>query len=208
MADEPFQVLLLDLGGVLVEFDGIAPLLALSGGALTREQARQFWILSNAVRRFETGRCSGEEFAAAAVAELRLDIAPGVFLRQFISWDRGPLPGALELLDLLKPRFLVACLSNNNDLHWRRLCENTTLPAKFDRCYLSHEIGHMKPDRAAFDHVVRDLGVAPGRILFLDDNPECVEGARAAGLAACRACGVEGVRGALASFGVTVTSRV
>jgi putative hydrolase of the HAD superfamily len=208
MADEPFQVLLFDLGGVLVEFDGIAPLLALSGGALTREQARQFWILSNAVRRFETGRCSGGEFAAAAVAELRLDIAPDVFLQQFVSWERGPMPGALELLDSLKLRFVVACLSNNNELHWRWLCEETALPAKFDRCYLSHEIGHMKPDRAAFDHVIRDLGVAPGRVLFLDDNPECVAGARAAGLPACRACGVDGVRNALASFGVTVTPRV
>jgi HAD superfamily hydrolase (TIGR01509 family) len=204
MTDERFEVVLFDLGGVLVEFDGITPLLALSGDRLTREQARRFWLLSNAVRRFETGQCKGGEFAAAAVSELNLGVAPDVFLREFVSWDRGPMPGALELLDLLKPRFFLACLSNNNELHWRRLREETALLEKFHRCFASHEIGHMKPDREAFDHVVRELGVVPGRILFLDDNPECVDGARAAGLAACRACGVDAVRAALASFGMAL----
>jgi len=207
MRDGRFEVLLFDLGGVLVEFDGITPLVALSGGALTREQARRFWLLSDAVRRFETGQCSGDEFAAAAVAELRLGMAPGAFLRQFVSWDRGPLPGALELLDALRPRLLLACLSNNNELHWRRLREETGLLQKFHRCFASHEIGCMKPDRESFDHVVRHLGVAPGRILFLDDNPECVDGARAAGLAARCARGVEGARAALAASGIALEDR-
>ena len=204
MTDERFEVILFDLGGVLVEFDGITPLLALSGNTLTREQARRFWLLSSAVRRFETGRCNGEEFAVAAVAELKFNIAPDLFLQQFVSWDRGPMPGALELLDLLKPRFFLACLSNNNELHWRRLREETGLLGRFHRCFASQEIGHMKPDRESFDHVIRDLGVAPDHILFLDDNPECVEGARVAGLVASCAQGVDGVRTALASFGIAL----
>ncbi|MBI5396783.1 MAG: HAD-IA family hydrolase [Verrucomicrobia bacterium] len=204
MSDGRFEVLLFDLGGVLVEFDGITPLVALSGGALTREQARRFWLLSDAVRRFETGRCNGEEFAAGVITELRLNIAPDLFLQQFVSWDSGPMPGALELLDSLKPRFLLACLSNNNELHWRRLREETGLLEKFHHCFASQEIGHMKPDRESFEHVVRNLGVAPDRILFLDDNPECVDGARAAGLVASCARGVDGVRTALASFGVSL----
>jgi putative hydrolase of the HAD superfamily len=204
MSDGRFEVLLFDLGGVLVEFDGITPLVALSGNTLTREQARRFWLLSDAVRRFETGRCSGEEFAAGAVAELKLNIAPDLFLQQFVSWDRGPMPGALELLDLLKPRFFLACLSNNNELHWRRLREETGLLGRFHHCFASQEIGHMKPDRESFDHVVRNLGVAPDRILFLDDNPECVDGARAAELVAFCARGVDGVRAALASVGVSL----
>lgn len=204
MNDGRVEVILFDLGGVLVEFDGITPLVALSGGALSREQARKFWLLSDAVRRFEVGKCGGDEFAAAAVAELKLDIAPGPFLRQFVSWDRGPLPGALELLDALKPRYLLACLSNNNELHWRRLREETGLLEKFHHCFASQEIGHMKPDRESFDHVVRQLGVAPDRILFLDDNPECVDGAQAAGMVAACARGVDGVRATLASFGIAV----
>jgi glucose-1-phosphatase len=196
------EVLLFDLGGVLVEFDGITPLLGLTHDRLTREEARRFWLLSPSVRRFEIGRCTPEEFARGAIAELGLKVAPDSFLQQFLSWDRGPMEGALELLDALKPRYLLACLSNNNELHWARLRAETGLAERFHRCYLSHEIGLMKPDREAYDYVVRDLAVDPARILFLDDNPECVEAAQSVGLTAREVRGVEEVRAVLASLGL------
>ena len=196
------QVLLFDLGGVLVEFDGIAPLIALSGNRLDSEGARRFWLTSPAVHEFETGRCGAEEFARRAVAELGLTMTPEVFLPLFVSWDHGPMDGALDLLDALKPHFLLACLSNNNVLHWNRLREETKLPEKFHRCYLSQEIGLMKPAPESFAHVVRDLGVRPERILFFDDNPECVDAAQQVGLTARRVRGVGEVKAALAELGL------
>src|SRR5262249_42098969 len=54
----------------------------------------------------------------------------------------------------------------------------------FDRVFASHEIGLRKPERAAFEHVCSELGLAPASILFFDDLPENVHGARAAGLEA------------------------
>ena len=196
------QVLLFDLGGVLVEFDGIAPLIALSGDKLDREGARRFWLTSPSVRKFETGQCTADEFALSAVAELGLTMAPDVFLRQFVSWDRGPMEGALSLLDSLKPRFRLACLSNNNELHWNRLREETKLPEKFHRCYLSQEIGVMKPDAGSFNYAARDLGTRPEHILFFDDNPECVEAAGQLGFNARCVRGVGEVKAALAELGL------
>jgi len=194
------NAILFDLGGVLVDFDGITPVLALSAGRLGREEARRFWLVSPSVRRFETGHCTPDEFARGAVAELGLEVGPDFFLREFLTWDRGPLEGALELLDRLRPRFLLACLSNNNELHWRRLRDQMGLGGKFHRCYLSHELGLVKPDREVFDYVVRDLAMSPGRILFLDDNPECVQAAAAVGLTARKAHGLGEVRAVLASM--------
>jgi HAD superfamily hydrolase (TIGR01509 family) len=200
MTSPAFEVILFDLGGVLVHFDGITPLLALSGNRLEPEDARRFWLASPAVRRFETGRCTPEEFALGAVAELGLAMAPALFLEQFLTWDRGPMDQALSLLDSLRPHFLLACLSNNNELHWHRLRTETCLAAKFHRCYLSHEIGLMKPDREAFDYVVRDLGIRSAHILFFDDNPECVETARRLGFGAHQARGVREVQAVLSSL--------
>src|ERR1035437_9618432 len=82
MTSPAFEVILFDLGGVLVHFDGITPLLALSGNRLEPEDARRFWLKSPSVRRFETGRCTPEEFALGAVAELGLALAPALFLEQ------------------------------------------------------------------------------------------------------------------------------
>ncbi len=195
-------VLLFDLGGVLVGWDGPRGLLALSGGSLDPERARRFWLESPWARRFELGSCHPAEFAAGVVEELGLSCSAAEFLDAFASWDLGPLPGALQLLEELTPRFRVACLSNNNQLHWSHLCQAFDLGRRFERAYLSHEIGRFKPDAAAFQYVVDDLRVPARTILFLDDNPECIRGARAMGLEAEEAHGVEEVRAVLRARGI------
>jgi putative hydrolase of the HAD superfamily len=155
-------------------------------------------VFSPWVRRFERGKCPPAEFAAGAVEELSLAVSPDEFLAEFASWDRGPLPGALELLEALAPVCRLACLSNNNEIHWSRL--RGTFQRWFERCYLSHEIGMVKPDPEVFQHVISDLGCPAGKILFLDDNPECVETAVQSGMKAAQARGVEGAREALSAF--------
>ncbi len=47
--------------------------------------------------------------------------------------------------------------------------------------YVSALIGSAKPKRAIYDHAAADLGVPPAAIAFVDDRPENVEGALAAG---------------------------
>ncbi|MCK4804567.1 MAG: HAD family phosphatase, partial [Spirochaetes bacterium] len=57
------KVILFDLGGVLVDWDGKGPLVELSGGKLNKEEARRFWLESILVREFETGRLAPDQFA-------------------------------------------------------------------------------------------------------------------------------------------------
>jgi putative hydrolase of the HAD superfamily len=206
MNDFRHSVLLFDLGGVLVEFDGIDSLIALTGGRLDREGARRFWLESPWVRRFEIGACPPETFASGVVAELNLSISPDSFLREFLLWEKGPYPGALDLLDVLRPHFTLACLSNNNGLHWNYLRNKLGFGNPFHRTYLSQELGLMKPDRAVFQAVLEDLRVPGYRILFLDDNPECVEGAVRSGIDGRRVNGIEKVRVLLSDLYPSVIS--
>lgn len=199
----PPRALLFDLGGVLVHWDGIAPLVRLCPATVDHETIRRFWLESPWVRTFERGRCTPREFALGVIAELDLALAPDEFLGRFLAWDRGPFPGALELLDALRSRFTVACLSNNNPLHWSKIRDAYDFGRRFDRSYLSHEIGAVKPDAAAFEHVLVDLAIPPAEILFFDDNPECVEAARALGMSADQVSGVDGVIEALAARGIS-----
>jgi putative hydrolase of the HAD superfamily len=61
----------------------------------------------------------------------------------------------------------------------------------FDQVTFSYELGMVKPQPGIYAHAVGGLGIDPGEALFLDDLPDNVEGARAAGLHAqlysCRA---------------------
>ena len=51
-----------------------------------------------------------------------------------------------------------------------------------DGAFYSYELGLAKPDPAYFAAVADRLGVAPDRLLLIDDNAANVAGARSAGL--------------------------
>ncbi len=185
-------MLLFDLGGVIVELAGVPVWKEWTGQS--DHEIWERWLYSPAVRRFERGSSSSDEFAREIVREFDLPVDPATFLAQFERWPTGPFPGALELLAELEDRFRLACLSNSNALHWPRFLSDMHLGEAFHHHFVSHELGALKPDLEVFELVVERLGCAPERILFLDDNQLNVDGARAAGLHAERAEGVAGAR--------------
>jgi putative hydrolase of the HAD superfamily len=48
--------------------------------------------------------------------------------------------------------------------------------------YLSHEIGKRKPHPETFVWICEQMAYAPKDVLFIDDSPQHIEGAKAAGL--------------------------
>lgn len=192
--------MLFDLGGVVVHYDPITPLTELVPGRDSREAITRRWAKLEVLRQLETGQCSPDEFAAAVIGEFGLRVTPVEFLDNFAQWDRGPMAGALELLRALRGNYRVACLSNNNAVHWGRLCRLFGVAREFDATYLSYEIGVMKPDRRAYDYVLSAESVAANDVVFVDDNAENVAAARAVGINAFRCMGIDMVRERLAEL--------
>ncbi len=204
MSEARHAVILLDLGGVLWDIRGGRGFLSRLGARLSPAEEMDFWQRSGWLPRLDIGDCTPSEFASSLIAQLDLPVEPKRVLEEFAEIDGGLLPGALELLEALRGRYLRACLSNNNEVHWNRLRSNTGIEQGFEHCYLSHEIGLRKPDPRAFQYAIDDLGVSVEKILFLDDRPEHVAAATALGLDAHQAFGVEGVREVLASLNITL----
>lgn len=194
-------MLLFDLGGVVIELDGL-PIAREWIGAQDEQSVWSAWIHSPAVRRFESGGCDAVTFAERIVAELRLPISPSEFLGRFERWPKGLFPGVRDLLASLRPRFRLACLTNCNAVHWPRFLGEMGLRELLDHPFSSHELRALKPDRDIFEKVVKELGCEPGRVLFLDDNQVNVDGALAAGLAARQVKGPAGIRAGLAGLGL------
>ncbi len=192
-----YDLILFDLGGVLVEFTGIEPLIKLSRDTLTPETARRFWMQSPWVLKLETGHCSIDEFAAGTIRELKLSLTVDEFIREFVSWEKGPYPGAIDLLDFLNNHHRLACLSNNNEVHWRALNDMSQIRRKFFRCYVSYMMGMMKPDKKVFEYVLTDMNLKGEQVLFFDDNPENVNAARNLNIHAYCVNGVRDVKRAL-----------
>ncbi len=188
------EVLLFDLGGVLIKFQGFEALHTLLNGRLSTEEIREKWSASDLLHQFEGGRMDQETFSRAFVSEWGLDMPPDAFLDAFSRWA-GPLyDTAQDLLDSVRPSFTLACLSNTNALHWRHLGAAENLDGLFDRVYLSFQLRLFKPQRDIYDHVIGDLGVPAERILFFDDAPRNVSAARDAGMMAEEVRGPEEVR--------------
>lgn len=198
----PIRVLLFDLGGVLVEFDALGPICTLTGNRFDRISARSFWMNSASVKQYERGLCSSEEFAVQIMKELGLSMTVPEFLKEFASWESGPIPGGKELLAELRPHFRLACLSNNNAIHWDIVGRRDGWQAEFEQTFLSFEMKCMKPERAIFDQVLSKLGCQPDEVFFFDDTAECLEGALAAGIRGAQVAGVNGVRSVLQHLGL------
>ncbi len=200
-----FDVILFDLGGVLVELVGVGKMLEwcrLGGNPITETELWASWIHSPTVRAFESGRSDPHSFATGLISEFSLPVDEEQYLAEFTSWPKGLYPGAADLLNLLSSSHRTGSLTNCNDLHWDRLMVEMGLASLLDFNISSHETGLLKPDREAYRYAIDRLGCDPDRILFFDDNPVNVEAASALGIAAYRTPGIEPVVETLKYLGI------
>ena len=189
------DLILFDLGGVLIEHAGMPALIRWTKGRLKKDEIWRYWLLSPVVRKFESGQCTPDEFADAIVEELKLQITPAEFLSEFSGWPKGIYPGADELLRSLK-KVRLGTLCNTNEIHWNKY-RTFGLLDYFKYHFISHLNGLAKPDLIAFRNVVSLTNIPPERILFLDDNQLNVTGAMAAGMTAYRVNGASCARAKL-----------
>jgi putative hydrolase of the HAD superfamily len=201
VSDEAIQVVLFDLGGVIVELGGVGAMRELAGLEDDDELWRR-WLGCQWVRSFERGECTADEFAAGVVEDWALTVEPAAFLASFEVWPLGLFPGAEALVRRVRRTVPTGALSNTNALHWDAHFSQWPIVDAFDHFFLSYELGLLKPDRDVFDRVAELLAVEPGRILFLDDNQLNVDGATDAGFNGMRVRGVTEAERALVAAGV------
>jgi putative hydrolase of the HAD superfamily len=197
----PIDIVLFDLGGVLIDFGGVGPMKVLAG-IETDDELWQRWLTCRWVRSFERGECSPDEFATGMVEDWALTMTPQQYLAEFQGWPFRVLPGADALVAGVREHTPVGCLSNTNVLHWDDHFAEFPILDAFDFRFLSFQLGIVKPDRELFDRVAEVLPVPAKRVLFLDDNILNVEGAAAAGFVARHVKGVDEARAALVEIGV------
>lgn len=122
-----------------------------------------------------------------------VDVLPGLLQRWGIAdalddvlrtWlTIEEVPGTHELVRALRAAGVRCCLATNQDERRGRLMhEQLGYGDLLDGAFYSYELGLAKPDPAYFAAVADRLGVAPGRLLLIDDNAANVAAARSVGL--------------------------
>ena len=176
------DVVLFDVGGILIRMSGIDIWKQLTGETDEAEIWRR-WLHCPVVKAFERGHCSIDDFARGMIETHDLPVGEEDFIDSFRTWPSGLLEGARDLVEGVADHLRVGCFSNTNEVHWSVPCSQV-VHTLFDLHFLSHEIGHVKPDAEAFHHVDETLECPPGAIFFIDDNIINVDAARTCGFEA------------------------
>lgn len=148
---------------------------------------------------------SGAWDAAGCLAEFSARIGAPVSRDLWVETRKAsltPFPDMLALVAELKAGGTTVGLLTNNDLLALEALDALIpgLPALMaPHGYASAQFGLAKPDPAIFRAACARIGVAPGRAMFVDDLPENVAGARAAGMAGHVFAGRPGLETALAA---------
>ena len=179
------QIILFDLGGVLVD---LADPVSSIGLSMSSEEFWRMWLSSPLVQQFETGRLPAAEFVSQFGAELGFHDADE-FDQALRSWHLPLFEGVEKALQNLTDSNTIALLSNTNEIHWQHVESQTDVFAEFAKVFLSYETGNAKPHPSAFHDVVAHFDCEPQDIIFFDDNVGNVAAAKAEGLRAVRVQG-------------------
>ncbi len=197
------DALLFDLGRVVIDIDFNKALACWAGhaGCKPADLVGRF-ARDEIYQRHETGSIEDAEFFAALRSSLGIDLTDAQFLQGWNAIFAGEMPGIGSLLTRAGAQLPLYAFSNTNRAHVQHFSRAyAEVLGHFREIFLSSAIGLRKPDAAAYDHVVRAIGVPAERIVFFDDLAENIDGARARGLTAVHVTSPDDVARAVASLG-------
>jgi HAD superfamily hydrolase (TIGR01509 family) len=196
------QLLLFDLGGVLVDFSGPRELGQYLRTPASPEEILKRWVACPHTDAFEMGRLAPRGWAQRFVRDWDVALEPGDFLQKFTTWSRCMLPGAQELLAELRPQYRLAALSNSNELHWERNTNELRVIELFEFAISSHQVGLCKPNPDIFRVALDRAKLPADAVMFFDDLAANVAAAASVGIAARQVKGVDALRGTLVAEGL------
>jgi putative hydrolase of the HAD superfamily len=198
----PFDVVLFDIGGVLLtnswdvkERAEVAAHFQLDPHELQARHAEIFEL-------WERGGVTMSTYLDVTVFYEPRSFSRDEFIARMLDQSK-PLPdGAMSVLRELSASgdYLMGALNNEarelNEYRFKVFGLRECFDVALTSCYL----GLRKPDAAIYQRAMDIVGRPPERVLFIDDRPENVAGAAAAGLVAIRYTGEAALREELARF--------
>jgi putative hydrolase of the HAD superfamily len=176
------QVVVFDLGKVLVDFDySIAARRISQRARLTAEAVNDFISHSPLLFRFETGLLTHDQFFQEICAVTGFCGLLDEFC-EFFSDIFVPIEPMVTLqAELRRAGIPTYVFSNTNELAAGHIRRRFPFFGNFDGYILSYEHGAMKPDAKLYEVVEATSGRRASEILYLDDRDENIVAGAARG---------------------------
>jgi putative hydrolase of the HAD superfamily len=175
--------LLFDFGGVFMKTVNYRPRhawderLGLAHGSVERiVHGSESW------RAAQTGKLTTAEYWADVRQQLGLDEDSIATLEQdYFSGDELDLELVKYARGLQTQGYPIGLLSNDSLALMDKL-QSLGIRDLFNPAVISAQIGVMKPDPQAYQIALERLGNKPGTVIFIDDMPANIDGARQLGI--------------------------
>jgi len=193
LMNKPIRNIVFDLGNVIINIDTDLTLRKFQNLGVTNfDEMYSMMRQSDVFDRLDTGKITLPEFRNAIrdyskveMTDEQIDDAWCAMLLDF------PEENAELLKKLRSFGYRLYMLSNTNEMHIKFYSEylkqhfgRDLFTELFDYTFYSHEIGFRKPNREAFEYVLKAEGLKPAETLFIDDLEHNVIGARQTGMQA------------------------
>jgi putative hydrolase of the HAD superfamily len=188
MTQPPIEVILYDLGNVILPFNHYQIAEKLSRFSRKKEARDPQKIFSylfdfqkGVMNRFDAGHVSPQEFFQSIREHLGLSIS----FDEFIPIWNDIFVEDQEVSQIIlsqKGRWRLGLLSNTDPLHFNYILSKFSIMKAFDKWILSYEVGFKKPAVEIFQMAIEWASVEPRKILFIDDMKNHVEVAMSLGM--------------------------
>lgn len=183
------KAIIFDFGGVIFNIDFNKTCIAFSDIGVKDFAER--YSLKNAdplFQHLEKGRFSEEDFFKE-FRKINTGVTDDQIRHALNALLLGYRKEALQTLRSIKHKYRLYLLSNTNSIHLQAFTKiyyeqigEGSLEGYFDKAYYSHETGYRKPDKEAYEIVLKENHLSPAETLFIDDSIKNIEGAQELGL--------------------------
>ena len=182
--------LIFDLGGVIIT---LAPEEALrrfkSLGLENAEEQMDIYTQTGIFGQLEEGKISAETFREELSRQVGREVTYDECRHAWLGYVKEVPQRNLDVLQRLRSEgYRLILLSNTNPfmMSWVRSPEfdghGHSIDYYMDACYLSYQLGVMKPDTEFFHRVLMTEKIMASETLFIDDGPRNVATASQMGM--------------------------
>ena len=172
-----------DLDGVYFTKEGkqafFDALVGLSGSA---EKVTHILYKSPEMLKFVTGKMSESEIWDFDREYLNINLSDQELENLWVKEYKIDEEVRATVLKVKERGYITCVCSNNNSIRIRALEKKFDFLKDFDVKVFSYQVGFAKPRAEIFQALIDKSGVKPQEIVYSDDNPERINGAKELGM--------------------------
>ncbi len=177
------KVITFDLDGVYFPNRKANFISALGKLGVSEDEAKRVFLKSPQMNQeYKNGKMTDEQYWSWAVAEWNLKIGWQEVIKLMIDGYDVNEDVVSVVKKLREKGYKTAVCSNNFPARVNGLQEKFGFLDNFDVAVFSFEVGVNKPDRKIFETLVNKSNEEPASVVFADDNPDNLTGAKEVGV--------------------------